>query len=59
MITSCERWLFTAQPRRDMKPPAKSRLKTLGAFAEAVHAPEARLREVNGVSATSRSTILD
>jgi DNA repair protein RadC len=41
--------LFAAQPRRDMKPLAKSLLKTFGSFAEVVHAPEARLREVKGV----------
>jgi DNA repair protein RadC len=41
--------LFTAQPRRDMKPLAKSLLKTFGSFAEVVHAPEPRLREIDGV----------
>ncbi len=41
--------LFTAQPRRDMKPLAKSLLKKFGSFAEVVHAPETRLREVKGV----------
>jgi len=41
--------LFTAQPRGDMKPLAKSLLKTFGSFAEAIHAPEARLREINGI----------
>jgi DNA repair protein RadC len=41
--------LFTAQPRGDVKPLAKSLLKTFGSFAEAIHAPEARLREVNGI----------
>ena len=41
--------LFAAQPRRDMKPLAKSLLKKFGSFAEVVHAPEARLREVKGV----------
>jgi DNA repair protein RadC len=41
--------LFAAQPRRDMKPLAKSLLKTFGSFAEVIHAPEARLREVKGV----------
>jgi DNA repair protein RadC len=41
--------LFTAQPRRDMKPLAKSLLKKFGSFAEVIHAPEARLREVGGV----------
>ena len=41
--------LFTAQPRRDMKPLAKSLLKIFGSFAEVIHAPETRLREVDGV----------
>jgi DNA repair protein RadC len=41
--------LFTAQPRGDVKPLAKSLLKMFGSFAEAIHAPEARLREVNGI----------
>jgi DNA repair protein RadC len=41
--------LFAAQPRRDMKPLAKSLLKHFGSFAEVVHAPETRLREVKGV----------
>src|ERR1700687_5759882 len=40
--------LFAAQPRRDMKPLAKSLLKKFGSFAEVVHAPHARLREVKG-----------
>jgi DNA repair protein RadC len=41
--------LFTAQPRRDMKPLAKTLLKKFGSFAEVIHAPEGRLREVIGV----------
>jgi DNA repair protein RadC len=41
--------LFTAQPRGDKKPLAKSLLKTFGSFAEVIHAPEARLREVKGI----------
>jgi DNA repair protein RadC len=41
--------LFIVQPRRDMKPLAKTLLKTFGSFAEVIHAPEARLREVDGV----------
>lgn len=41
--------LFTAQPRSDMKPLAKSLLKTFGSFAEVIHAPEPRLREVKGI----------
>ena len=38
-----------ARSRRDVKPLAKSLIKTFGSFAEAVHAPETRLREVKGV----------
>jgi DNA repair protein RadC len=45
--------LFAAQPRRDMKPLAKALLKTFGSFAEVVHAPEARLREVDGIGEAS------
>ncbi len=41
--------LFTAQPRRDMKPLAKALLKRFGSFAEVIHAPETLLREVDGV----------
>jgi DNA repair protein RadC len=41
--------LFTAQPRRDMKPLAKALLKRFGSFAEAIHAPEPLLREVEGI----------
>jgi DNA repair protein RadC len=45
--------LFTAQPRRDMKPLAKSLLKKFGSFAEVVHAPEALLREIDGIGEAS------
>jgi DNA repair protein RadC len=45
--------LFTAQPRRDMKPLAKSLLKKFGSFAEVVHAPETLLREVDGIGDAS------
>jgi DNA repair protein RadC len=41
--------LFTAQPRRDMKPLAKALLKKFGSFAEAIHAPEPLLREIDGI----------
>jgi len=41
--------LFAAIPRRDTKPLAKALLKKFGSFAEVVHAPEARLREVDGI----------
>ena len=41
--------LFSAQPRRDMKPLAKALLKRFGSFAEVVHAPETLLLEVDGI----------
>lgn len=41
--------LFRALPRRDVKPLAKSLIQAFGSFAETVHAPEARLREVGGL----------
>src|SRR5882724_6575483 len=45
--------LFPALPRRDTKPLAKSLLKTFGSFAEVIHAPEARLREIDGIGDAS------
>jgi DNA repair protein RadC len=45
--------LFAAQPRRDMKPLAKALLKKFGSFAEVIHAPEPRLREVDGIGDAS------
>src|SRR6266571_4465224 len=41
--------LFSALPRRDTKPLAKTLLKTFGSFAEVIHAPVARLREIDGI----------
>lgn len=41
--------LFPALPRRDTKPLAKALIKVFGSFAEVVHAPVPRLREVDGV----------
>jgi DNA repair protein RadC len=41
--------LFSARSRGDVKPLAKTLLKKFGSFAEVMHAPEARLREVDGV----------
>ena len=41
--------LFSARARGDVKPLAKTLIKTFGSFAEVMHAPEARLREVDGV----------
>jgi DNA repair protein RadC len=45
--------LFPALPRRDTKPLAKALLRKFGSFAEVVHAPEARLREVDGIKDAS------
>jgi DNA repair protein RadC len=45
--------LFAALPRRDTKPLAKSLLKKFGSFAEVIHAPETRLREVDGIGDAS------
>ncbi len=41
--------LFPAMPRRDVKPVAKALLARFGSFSEVLAAPEARLREVDGV----------
>ena len=41
--------LFRALPRGDVKPLAKALLKKFGSFAEVIHAPATRLREVEGV----------
>src|SRR3981189_2773138 len=41
--------LFSARPRGDVKPLAKTLIKKFGSFAEVIHAPEARLKEVAGV----------
>jgi DNA repair protein RadC len=41
--------LFRAVPRRDTKPLAKAILAQFGTFAEAMNAPEERLREVPGL----------
>src|SRR5437879_10085485 len=49
--------LFPALPRRDTKPLAKMLIKTFGSFAEVVHAPVARLREVDGIGEASINQI--
>ena len=49
--------LFPALPRRDTKPLAKALLKQFGSFAEVVHAPVARLREVDGLGEASINQI--
>src|SRR5690242_8725529 len=41
--------LFRAIPQRDIKPLAKALIETFGSFAEAISAPEARLREIKGL----------
>jgi DNA repair protein RadC len=45
--------LFRSLPRGDVKPLAKTLLKKFGSFAEVMHAPETRLREVDGVGDTT------
>jgi DNA repair protein RadC len=49
--------LFPDLPRRDTKPLAKALLKTFGSFAEVLHAPVARLREVDGIGEASINQI--
>src|SRR5205823_8714188 len=49
--------LFPALPRRDTKPLAKTLLKTFGSFAEVIHAPETRLRELDGIGAATITQI--
>lgn len=41
--------LFQAVPRRDTKPLAKTLLARFGSFSEVLSAPEAQLREVDGI----------
>jgi DNA repair protein RadC len=41
--------LFRALPRRDTKPVAKALLKRFGTLAEVLHAPDERLKEVEGI----------
>jgi DNA repair protein RadC len=41
--------LFRALPRRDVKPLAKALIARFGSFAEAVHAPRTRLKEIDGL----------
>ena len=49
--------LFPALPRKDTKPLAKELLKKFGSFAEVLHAPVARLREVDGIKDASINQI--
>jgi DNA repair protein RadC len=41
--------LFRAVPQRDVKPLAKELIEQFGSFAEAISAPAARLKEIEGV----------
>ena len=53
--------LFAARARGDVKPLAKMLIKAFGSFAEVMHAPEARLREVDGkldLSSSGDGTVL-
>ena len=45
--------LFAAIPRRDTKPLAKELLRKFVSFTEVIHAPVARLREVDGIKDAS------
>ena len=49
--------LFRALPRRDVKPLAKSLIGKFGSFAEVVHAPETRLRELDGLGESAITEI--
>jgi DNA repair protein RadC len=49
--------LFRALPRRDVKPLAKALIARFGSFAEAVQAPEPRLREVSGLGESAITEI--
>ncbi|MGX9391546.1 RadC family protein [Nitrobacteraceae bacterium UC4446_H13] len=50
--------LFRALPRRDVKPLAKTLIGKFGSFAETVHAPAARLREVDGLGEAAITEIM-
>ena len=45
--------LFAARARGDVKSLAKMLIKTFGSFAEVIHAPVARLREIEGIGEAS------
>jgi DNA repair protein RadC len=49
--------LFAALPRRDTKPLAKALLAKFGSFAEVIHAPVARLGEIEGLGEASINQI--
>jgi len=45
--------LFGARPQGDTKPAAKALLKRFGSLAQVIHAPEALLREIDGIGESS------
>src|SRR5215472_5611533 len=45
--------LFGAKPQGDTKPAAKALLKRFGSLAQVIHAPEALLREIEGIGEAS------
>lgn len=49
--------LFSALPRRDVKPLAKTLLARFGSFAEVISAPPALLAEIDGVGDTVIATL--
>jgi DNA repair protein RadC len=49
--------LFRAQPRRDVKPLAKTLIAAFGSFAEVISAPAERLAEVKGMGEASITEI--
>lgn len=49
--------LYPAIPRRDTKSIAKALLKKFGSFAEVLHAPVSRLREIEGIGEASINQI--
>ena len=49
--------LFSAIPRRDVKPLAKELIKRFGSFADAISASPDRLMEVDGIKETSATTL--
>jgi DNA repair protein RadC len=44
---------YSALPRRDLKPLAKTLIATFGSFAEVISAPEARLAQIKGLGPAS------
>lgn len=50
--------LFSAMPRRDVKPIAKDLLVRFGSFAGVLHADEKALSEINGIGRTASVSLL-